>query len=157
MSMDNLVGLEEGGSFIYSLITKNAMNNIFNETVTLEIQKLAEEATKEFYEKNTIEGCTNPSSDNFDKEVSFGSWTNQRSKRVLQASVDDGSCKRDEQVSVVAADWVSSFHTSNALDKGDGFICLSVGYTATIGRTKNVDESPETHHHRVINQILTVR
>lgn len=66
--MDNIVGLEHEGTPIYLIIHKSFFPK-YNTSTLIKVQNLIFNATKEYYEANTIRGCTDPTAKNFDYEV----------------------------------------------------------------------------------------
>uniref|UniRef100_A0A914PIW4 Macrophage-expressed gene 1 protein n=1 Tax=Panagrolaimus davidi TaxID=227884 RepID=A0A914PIW4_9BILA len=70
--MDNIVGLEHEGIPIYTLINKNYFRAKQYDTYTLlRVQNLIFNATKEYYEVNTVFGCTDPTAENFDYQANY--------------------------------------------------------------------------------------
>uniref|UniRef100_A0A914PEN9 Macrophage-expressed gene 1 protein n=1 Tax=Panagrolaimus davidi TaxID=227884 RepID=A0A914PEN9_9BILA len=71
-SMDNIVGLEQEGIPIYTLIHKNHFPEKKYDMFTLfKVQQLIFNATKEYYEVNTVFGCTDPTAENFDYQANY--------------------------------------------------------------------------------------
>uniref|UniRef100_A0AC35EUC2 Uncharacterized protein n=1 Tax=Panagrolaimus sp. PS1159 TaxID=55785 RepID=A0AC35EUC2_9BILA len=71
-SMDNIVGLEQEGIPIYTLIHRDHFPEKKYDTFTLfKVQQLIFNATKEYYEENTVYGCTDPTAENFDYQANY--------------------------------------------------------------------------------------
>uniref|UniRef100_A0AC34F097 Macrophage-expressed gene 1 protein n=1 Tax=Panagrolaimus sp. ES5 TaxID=591445 RepID=A0AC34F097_9BILA len=80
--MDNIVGLEHEGIPIYTIIHKSYFpGKDYTTSILLTVQNLIRNATNDYYSKNTISGCTNPTAGNFDYQSNFDDGTCNDTKR----------------------------------------------------------------------------
>ena len=74
--LDELVAVDRSGDPLHYAITPGSLPEMAEE-LTFQLANVVENATKQYYEHNTIKGCTKMDSPNFS----------------FQANLDDGSCK----------------------------------------------------------------
>ena len=74
--LDELVAVDRSGDPLHYAITPGSLPEM-SEELTFELANVVEKATKQYYQHNTIKGCTKMDSPNFS----------------FQANLDDGSCE----------------------------------------------------------------
>uniref|UniRef100_A0A914YVB0 Macrophage-expressed gene 1 protein n=1 Tax=Panagrolaimus superbus TaxID=310955 RepID=A0A914YVB0_9BILA len=70
-NIDNIVPYSFDGDWLYEVVSKRNFPNITIDLL-LSIQRLIKDATEMYFEKNTIHGCMNMNSPNFDFKLKFG-------------------------------------------------------------------------------------
>uniref|UniRef100_A0A914P7R4 Uncharacterized protein n=1 Tax=Panagrolaimus davidi TaxID=227884 RepID=A0A914P7R4_9BILA len=82
--MDNIVALEREGIPIHTVFHKSFFSDKYTASILLTVQELILNATKDYYEANTIKGCTKPLSANYDIDANFDDLTCNANPRELK-------------------------------------------------------------------------
>ena len=64
MAIDNLVALDKSGTYLYSVINVAKLDG-YGDDIRLEVENHVRNATYEYYDHNTLNGCTNYSYESY--------------------------------------------------------------------------------------------